>query len=390
MREVVVVGVGMTKFGEHWNKQLRDLFVEAGKEALEDARMDRRDIQALFIGNFSAGSWVSQEHLGPLMAEYMSLCGKPAVRIESACASSGMAFYMGYLAVASGMYDVVMVGGVEKMTDLSGPQSTSVLAKASDAEWEAFVGLTFPAAFALIARRHFIQYGTKPEQLAMVAVKNHKNATKNPKAQFQFEITVERALSSPIICDPLRLMDCSPISDGAAAVIICSEDVAKKYTDTPVYVLGAGVATDTIALHDRKDITIFNSVVKASREAYRMARVEPKDIDLAEVHDCFTIAEIVTYEDLGFCEKGKGGLMIQEGETEIGGRIPVNPSGGLKAKGHPVGATGVAQIVEVVEQLRGEAGKRQVDGAEIGLTENIGGSASSCVVHILGRRKRRG
>jgi len=388
LRDVAVVGIGMTKFGERWDKQLRDLFVEAANEALKDASMGKDEVQALFVGNFSAGSFVGQEHVAPLLADYLSLKSKPAFRIENACASSGMAFNLACMAIASGIYDIVMVGGVEKMTDISVSEATSVYAKAMDAEWESFFGLTLPAAFALIARRHMVQYGTKPEQLAMVSVKNHRNATKNPLAQFQFEITVERVLTSPIVSDPLHVLDCSPITDGAAAIVLCSAELAKKYTDTPIYVLGFGAASDSIALHDRPDITTFSATVKASRQAYKMAGIEPKNINVAELHDSFTIAEIISYEDLGFCEKGKGGLMIEEGETEIGGRIPVNPSGGLKARGNPIGATGAAQIVEIVQQLRGEAGKRQVSDAEIGMTQNIGGSGSTCVVHIFGRQRR--
>ncbi|RLE70632.1 MAG: thiolase domain-containing protein [Thermoprotei archaeon] len=386
MRRVAVVGVGITKFGELWNKQLRELFVDAALQAVDDANVDLKDIEAIYIGNMSAGAWIEQEHLGPLLADYLGLRGAPAIRVESACASSSIAFRLGYLDVANGLHDIVLVGGVEKMTDVKTEESTHHLASAADREFEAFLGVTFPSLFALIARRHMYQYGTTREQLAMVAVKNHKNGCLNPKAQFRREITVDQVLKSPLVADPLRLYDCSPISDGAAVVIICSEEIAKKLTDTPVFVLGSGIASDTIALHDREDITTLTATVKAARMAYDMAKLGPNDIDVAEVHDCFTIAEILAYEDLGFCKKGEGGKLIQEGETEIGGRIPVNPSGGLKAKGHPVGATGVAQIVEIVLQLRGEAGKRQVTNAEIGLTHNIGGSGSSCTVHIFGRR----
>ncbi len=386
MRKVAVVGVGMTRFGEHWDKQLRDLFVEAALEAVDDAGIDLKDIKALYIGNMSAGAWVEQEHLGPLLADYLGVKGIPAVRVESACASSAIAFIEAVKDVALGIHDIVLVGGVEKMTDVKTEESTHHLASAADREYEAFVGATFPSLFALIARRHMYQYGTTREQLAMVAVKNHRNGVLNPKAQFRREVTIEQVLRSPLIADPLRLLDCSPISDGAAAIIVCSEEVARKLTDTPVYLLGYGVATDTIALHDREDITVLEAVRKASSIAYRMAGVEPKDINVAEAHDCFTIAEILAYEDLGFCRKGEGGKLIENGETEIGGKIPVNPSGGLKAKGHPVGATGVAQIIEIVLQLRGEAGRRQVSNAEVGLTQNIGGTGSSCVVCIFGRR----
>lgn len=386
--EVAAIGAGMTKFDEHWDKQLRDLFIEAALEAVDDARVDLKDIKAIFIGNLGSGMWVEQEHLGSLLADYLGIPGVPSLKIESACASSGMAFRLGAMSVAAGLYDIVLVGGVEKMSDVTTSESTHHLATAADREWEAFYGMTFPGLFALMARRHMKQYGTTREQLAKVAVKNHKHGSYNPKAQYQRVISIDDVLNSPLVADPLRLLDCSPISDGAAVVIIARSDIARKFTDTPVYVLGSGVATDTIALHDRDDITTMRSVILAAKEAYRMAKVGPNDVNLAEVHDCFTIAEILAYEDLGFAKKGEGGKLIDEGETELGGRIPVNPSGGLKAKGHPVGATGVAQVVEVMLQLRNEAGKRQVPNAEVGLTHNIGGSGASCVVHILGRNRR--
>lgn len=385
--EVAVIGVGMTKFGEHWDKQLRDLFVEAALEAIGDAQVDLRDIKAMFIGNMGSGLWVEQEHLGPLLADYLGIPGIPSLKIESACASSGMAFRLGVISVAVGLYDIVLVGGVEKTSDVTHGESIHHLASVADREWESFYGMTLPALFALIAKRHMMQYGTTREQLAKVAVKNHKHGSYNPKAQFQRPISIEDVLNSPLVADPLRLLDCSPISDGAAVAIIARSDIARKFTDTPVYVLGSGVATDTIALHDRDDITTFKSIVLAAREAYKMAKVEPKDINVAEVHDSFTIAEILAYEDLGFVKKGEGGKLIDEGVTELGGKIPVNTSGGLKARGHSPGATGIAQIVEIVLQLRNDAGKRQVSNAEIGLTQNIGGSGASCVIHIFGNKR---
>ncbi|MEM2021665.1 MAG: thiolase domain-containing protein [Zestosphaera sp.] len=386
--DVAVIGVGMTKFDEHWSKQLRDLFVEAALEALDDAHVGLKDVKAMFIGNMGSGMWVEQEHLGPLLADYLGIPGVPSLKVESACASSGMAFRLGLMSVAAGLHDIVLVGGVEKMSDVTTGESTHHLATAADREWEAFYGVTFPGLFALIARRHMKQYGTTREQLAKVAVKNHKHGSYNPKAQYQRTISIDDVLNSPLVADPLRLLDSSPISDGAAAVIIARSDIARRFTDAPVYVLGSGAATDTIALHDREDITTLKSVVLAAKEAYSMAKVEPKDVNLAEVHDCFTITEILAYEDLGFARKGEGGRLIDEGVTELGGKMPVNPSGGLKAKGHPVGATGVAQVAEVTLQLRNEAGKRQVPNAEVGLTHNIGGSGASCVVHILGRSRR--
>ncbi|RLG62401.1 thiolase domain-containing protein [Candidatus Geothermarchaeota archaeon] len=388
MRNVAIIGVGMTKFGELWDKQLRDLFIDASLEAIKDAKVDLKDIQAIYIGNMSAGEWVEQEHIGPLMADYLGVRGIPSYRVESACASSGIAFKLAYEAVATGLYDLVLVGGVEKMTDVSTEESTHHLASAAEREYEAFFGVTFPSLYALMARRHMYEYGTTREQLALVAVKNHRNGSLNPKAHFRNVINIDTVLNSPIVADPLRLFDCSPISDGASAIVIASEDIARKYSDTPIYIIGSGFATDTIALHDRSDITFLWATAEAAKKAYKMADIEPNDIDVAEVHDCFTIAEIMAYEALGFAERGEGGKLIEEGVTELDGKIPVNPSGGLKAKGHPVGATGTAQIVELTLQLRGEAGKRQVQGAEIGLAHNMGGSGSSAVVHILSRVRR--
>jgi len=385
MRKVAIIGAGITKFGELWDKSLRELFVEAALKAVDDANVDLKEIQALYVGSMSPGLFAQQEHIAPLMADYLGLTGIPATRTEGACASGGLAFLRGVMDVMSGLHDIVLVGGVEKMTDVTTERCTYILATASDQEYEAFHGLTFVGEYALMARRHMYQYGTTKEQMAMVAVKNHRNAVKNPHAHLRREVTLETCLASPMIAEPLQLFDCSLVSDGAAAAIICPLEIAKKFTDTPILVAGFGQATESMATHDREDITKLRSTIWASQKAYKMAGVEPKDIDLAEVHDCFTIAEIMAYEDLGFCKKGEGGKLVEEGETEIGGKIPVNTSGGLKAKGHPVGATGVAQIHEIVLQLRGEAGERQVEGAELGLTHNIGGSGGTCVVTILKR-----
>ncbi|HDM67173.1 MAG TPA: thiolase domain-containing protein, partial [Thermoplasmatales archaeon] len=278
---------------------------------------------------------------------------------------------------------IVVVGGIEKMNDVSGVSATETLATAADQEWEAFFGATFPALYAMIATRHMHDYGTTKEQLAQVAVKNHANGAKNPYAQYQFEVTVEQVLSAAPVAHPLGLLDCSPVSDGAAAVVLCALEKAKQYTDKIIKIIGSGQASDTLPLHARRDITTLDATVYAARMAYKQANLSPKDIDVAEVHDCFTIAEICAIEDLGFVEKGKGGKAVEEGLTILDGEIPVNPSGGLKAKGHPVGATGVAQVVEIVEQLRGEADRRQVKDARIGLAHNVGGSGATCVVHIL-------
>ena len=382
MRDVAVIGVGMQKWGELWNQSLRDLFVESALKAIEDAGVDR--IDSMLVGCMSSGLFVGQEHIGSLLADYLGLAPVPATRIETACASGGAAFRMGAIEVASGLSDIVLVGGVEKMTDVGGDEATFALGTAADQEYEGFNGVTFPGLYAMIARRHMHQYGTTEKQLASVAVKNHQNGSKNPLAQYPMQITVDQVLKSVMIADPLHILDCSPITDGAAATILCPADMAKQFSDKPIVkVIGSGQATDSIALHDREDLTVLGSTAAAAKKAYSMAGKVPEDIDVAEVHDCFTIAEICITEDLGFTEKGNGGPFVESGATAIGGRIPVNTSGGLKSKGHPVGATGVAQIIEIVHQLRGEAGERQVEGARIGLTQNMGGSGGSAVVHIL-------
>ncbi len=386
-RDVAIVGIGITKFGEIWDKGLRELAVEAGIKAVEDAGLSGKEIQLIIGGNMSGGLFIGQEHIGALFADYLGLNPIPAIRTEGACASSSIALRVGYLAIASGLYDCVAVGGAEKMTDVYGPRATTALASAMDQEWEAYYGLTFPGVYALMARRHMYEYGTTREQLGLIAVKNHKNGLNNPIAHFRREIKLEDVYNSPLIADPLRLLDCSPISDGAAVAILVPAEKAKQFTDTPIYIKASAQASDTLSLFARKDICTLNATLEAAKDAYKQAKLTPKDINLAEVHDCFTINEIIAYEDLGFCKKGEGGKLIEEGETEIGGRIPVNTSGGLKAKGHPVGATGVAQIIELVEQLRGEAGKRQVQGAEIGLAHNVGGSGSTVVIHILSNKR---
>jgi acetyl-CoA C-acetyltransferase len=382
MREVAIIGVGMMKWGELWKKSFRDIFVEAALNAIDDAGADH--IDSMYVGCMSGGLFVGQEHVGSIMADYLGQKHIPAARVESACASGGLAVKMGFLEIASGMSNIVLVGGVEKMTDVDGGGATAALATAADQEYEVYNGVTFPGLYAMIARAHMDKYGTQREHLAEVAVKNHSNGMLNPYAQFQSKITREEVLNSVVVADPLRILDCSPITDGAAAMIMCDMETAKKLSKKPlVRIMGVGHASDTIALHNRKDLTTLNSTVKAAKDAYKMADVKPSDIDVAEVHDCFTIAEIVVSEDLGFFEKGEGGCAVSDGRTQIGGEIPINPSGGLKSKGHPVGATGVAQVIEIVKQLRGEADKRQVENAHIGLTQNMGGSGGSSIVHIL-------
>ena len=305
------------------------------------------------------------------------------MRAEVACASSAAALRLGIFAILSGFYDVVLVGGLEKMTKRSTPENTEFLGMAADFPFEQWTGVTFPGLYALMATAHMHKYGTTEEQMGLVAVKNHHNGALNPKAHFQKEVTLDAVLSSRMIAYPLKLYDCSPISDGASCAILTRPELARKYTDSPVYIIGSGQGSDSLALFQRDNLTSLRAARIAAKEAYEMAGVKPRDVDVAEVHDCFTIAEIIAYEDLGFCSPGKGGKFIEDGIPMLDGELPINTSGGLKSKGHPVGATGVAQIYEIYLQLTGQAGKRQVEGCKIGLTHNVGGSGATCFVHIL-------
>lgn len=383
---VAVVGVGQTRFDEHWEKSLRDLSTEAGAIALRDAGIEGKEIQSLYIGNMSAGRFIGQEHLAALAADQAGLIPIPATRCEAACASSALAFRQAYFSILSGQYDIVMAAGAEKMTDLKGTDAIATLMGAGDQEWESAIGLTFTGLYALMARSHMQKYGTTREQMAMVSVNNHRNGVLNPLAQFHAEITIEKVLKSPLISDPLRLLDCSPITDGAAAVVLVSEKVARKF-ENPVWILGSGQASDTLALHHRKSITELMATKVAAKKAYEQSGLKPNDIDLAEVHDCFSINEIIAIEDLDFCKKGEGGKFVEDGKIAREGERPINPTGGLKSIGHPVGATGVRQISDVVRQLRGDYGKLQVKDAMFGLALNIGGSGATSVVNIFGRDK---
>jgi acetyl-CoA C-acetyltransferase len=387
MRAVSIIGVGCTKFGERWDSSLRDMVVEAGVMAIEDAGIVGDQIDALFVGNMSAGRFVEQEHIGALIADCAGLSRRhiPSTRVEAACASGGLALRQAVMAVASGYHDIVIAAGVEKMTDVSGGTAADALAAAADREWECFFGATFPALYAMMARLHMRRFGTTQDQMAMVAVKNHHHACMNPIAQYHTELTVEDVGRSPMVADPLHVLDCSPISDGAAAVVIVPTEMSREFVDAPVRIIGSSQGSDTLALHDRRDLTTLDATVHAARSAFRQADIEPRQVDVAEVHDCFTIAEILAMEDLGFVEKGFGGRAIEEGITSLRGELPINTSGGLKACGHPVGATGIKQAHEICLQLRGEAGKRQVDEAEIGLIHNVGGSGGTAIVHILTR-----
>jgi len=379
MREVAIVAAGMTRFGELWESSLRDLFAEAALEALRAGGADHVD--SIVVGCMSGGQFVGQEHLGPLLADELGLAGVAATHVESACASGGVALRTAFLEVASGASDLVLAAGVEKMTD--GADVTAVLATAADQEKEAYHGITFPGLYAMIARAHMQAKGTTEEDLSWVTVKNHRHGALNPKAQFGREVKLEDVMCSSVVSDPLRLLHCSPVTDGAAALLLCPLDQARKYTDRPVKIVGSGLATSSMALADRKDPAFLDAVQLSGERAYRMAGVAPADIQVAEVHDCFAIAEICCIEALGLTEKCAGRHAARSGLTALGGRIPVNTSGGLKAKGHPVGATGIAQAIEIFEQLRGEAGARQVKGARLGLSQNMGGSGASSVVHVF-------
>jgi len=384
-REVAIVGAGMSSFGD-LKRSAKSLFAEAFLEALQsvDKGLDPSAIQEAYIGNMGFGGG-QIGNLAALMTEHTGMLHIPTRKVENACASSGYAFRDAFLAVKSGAVELALAGGVEVMNDVSDVRKRFWLGVSGDTEWERLAGLTFPGVYAMMAGRHMHEFGTTREQLAAVAVKNHANGARNPKAQFRKEITMEKALSGAMVAHPLTLYDCCGTTDGASGLILASKAVARSYTDAPVWVLGSGAASDHLAVHDRESMTRLDATAHAGRAAMREADVAPKDVRVAEVHDCFTIAEILALEDLGFAAKGEGGRFAAEGITARDGRFPVNPSGGLKAKGHPLGATGAAQVCEIFLQLRGEAGDRQVAGPEIGLTHNVGGSGATCAVHLFGR-----
>lgn len=386
-RGVCVLGAGVTKFGELWEESFRNLIGQAGLAAVKDARIAGEDIDALYVGSMSAGRFIGQEHVGALVVDEAGLADHhvPATRIEAADASGAAALRAGYLAIMSGEHDVVVVGGVEKMTDVIDQEQTNTLATALDQEWEAFYGATFPGVHALMAQAHMSKHGTTREMLAAVSVKNHEAGVLNKKAAYPFAITKDQVLHSPMVADPLRMLDCAANVDGAAAVILCSEEKARRHHDKPIRILASSQASDRFALADRHDITSLAATRAAARAAYAKANLAPRDVQVAEVHDAFTIGEVMAIEDLGFFDPGAGGKAALNGATALKGERPVNTSGGLKARGHPPGATGLAQVAEIVAQLRGEAGPRQVADARIGLTHNVGGSGATAVVHLFGR-----
>jgi acetyl-CoA C-acetyltransferase len=385
VKPVSIIGIGKTAFGAFPERTLLDLAVEAGRKCLQNSNVTPGQVEAFYLGNFAGPAFVGQNHLAPYLGGALGLEGVPATRIEAACASSGSAFFHAWTAVAGGFYDLVLVAGVEKMTSQPTPRVTDILASAGDLGGEVAAGATFPAMFAMIARRYMYEFGATREHLAAVAVKNHANGAKNPEAHMRKPITLEQALAGRMIADPLTIYDCSLVSDGAAAVLLCPTDRAAEFTGKPVRVLGVAQASDRLALADKPDITTFPAVRRAADKAYQMARVSPKEIDLAELHDCFTIAEIIAMEDLGFVRRGEGGPAVAAGFSALTGEKPINTSGGLKTKGHPVGATGVGQLCDLALQMRCEAGERQVPRADVTLAQNLGGSGATCVVTILGR-----
>lgn len=413
-RGVAVVGAGMSKFAMFKEKDSKDLFIEAFKEMVEsvDKGIDIKEIEALYIGNFTNDFFVYQAHWGPIISDLIGLSPKPATRTEGACASSALAFREGVFAIASGFYDIVLVGGVEEMSKRTTEEVAEGLAMAS-IPYENRVGFTFPGVFGAIATTYFEKYGATREHLMNVTIKSHNNAPLNPKAQFPYSIRdimnmrIEKAKkkgldipewkdekdflsdpkANPVVAWPMHLYDCCPISDGAACMLLVAEDIAKNFTDDPIYVVGIGQGSGR-GLHACEDLTSFEATKYAAKEAYEMSRLKPEDIQFAEVHDCFSIAEIIHIEDLGFFPPGQGYKAVEEGLTKLDGSIPINTSGGLKCKGHPVGATGIAQLYEVWTQLRGKAGKRQIPNPNlrIGAAHNLGGTGGTCTFTILERR----
>ena len=387
MREVAVLGVGQTKFGELWDRSFREIGIEAGLHALVDAKLSSADLGALYLGNMASGTLIDQEHIAPLILDYAGLAGRhlPAVRVEGGGASGALALHQGYLAVASGLYDYVVVGGAEKLTDVPDDVATQITASTADHEWEVVFGATLPSLWALIARRHMHLFGTRREDLAAVSVHAHEMGSKNPNAHFRNRLTVDQVLGSPPIAEPLGVLDCAPFSDGAAAVVLGPLEGARRHTEIPIRIAASQVACDTMALQHRAEFTTLAASVVAARAAFQRARRAPKDVRVAEVHDAYSIAPLVGLEDLGFVDKGGAAAGFASGTYGLDGALTVNPSGGMKAQGRPFGAVGVAQVVEIVRQLRGEAKGRQVPEATLGLTHDVGGTGATAVVHLLER-----
>jgi acetyl-CoA C-acetyltransferase len=381
MRDVAIIGIGQTPVQEHWPKSIRELALEASIAALRDANIG--DVGAIYVGNMISGEISGQEHLGALVADALAMKGVEAMKIEAACASGAAALRVGMMAVASGMQDFVLAVGVEKMTDTPGGETSAALAMAADAEYEVSQGVTFVALNALLMRRYMYEYGWERKDFANFAVNAHKNAVNNPNAMFPRPITAERYANSPTIADPIGLFDASPICDGAAAVILAPAELARSLSVAPVYIRGSATATMPIAVHDRADPLALGAARLSAQRAYEMAGVGPEDLDFFELHDAFTIMSALSLEASGFAERGQGVRLALEGDIALDGRIPVTTMGGLKARGHPVGATGLYQVAESVLQLRGLAGANQLPNARLGMTQNIGGSGATIITHIL-------
>lgn len=385
--EACVIGAAHTRFGEQWESSFRDLMTEAGLAAIQDAGVQGDEIDAVFVGTMSTGKLLGQAHTAPLLLDGAGLADRhlPATRVEAAGASGGLAFRQAVQLIRSGSADLVVVGGVEKMTDVGEADAQALAASGIDQEWEHFLGATDAALHAILAKRHMAEFGTTREQLAAVAVKNHRHGAGNPLAQFRKAIDLDTVLRSPVVADPLTVFDSAPLSDGAACVVLASDKVAPSFRKDPVRVAGSGQGSDTLALHSRSTLTSLRATEHAARQAYQEAGISAADVQVAEVNDHYTIGEVMAVEDLGLVKKGEGGPATEEGRTTFGGQVVVNPSGGLKARGHPAGATGIAQVCEVVWQLRGTADGRQVKDARIGLAHNLGGTGATAVVHVLER-----
>jgi acetyl-CoA C-acetyltransferase len=381
VRDVSIIGIGQTPVGEHWDRSLRHLAFDAISDAIRDSGMDRVD--SLYIGNMLSGELNSQEHLGALVADFVGLRGIEAVKIEAACGSGAAALRMGYIAVAGELADVVVVAGVEKMTDTIGDDTTSALATAADADYEASQGLSFVAINALLMRRYLHEYGVSHSDFANFAVNAHRNAANNPNAMFHNVVTVEAFRKAKMIADPINLLDSSPICDGAAAVVLVPSEWTQSKGRGSVRIAASAIATDSVSLHDRRDPLWLDAAALSAQKAYKHAGIGPQDVDLFEVHDAFTIVSALSLEASGFAPRGQGTRLALDGDIFINGRIPISTMGGLKARGHPVGATGIYQIAEVVGQLRGEAGANQVGDAHWGMAQNIGGSGATVITTIL-------
>jgi len=383
---VGVLGTGITKFGERWDQGLRELLLDAQLKALKDSKLSPVDIDALYTGNMGGGPLSGQLHIGAMATENLNI-DKPSVRVEGACASGSLALRAGIHAIEAGEAEIVMVSGVEKMTDVSTEQVTTMLMGAGDEEIDGFTGLTFPGLYALLAKAYMHKFPKLTRDLlAEVSVKNHFHGAKNSYAQFRKEITIDTVKNSTMVADPLTLFDCSPITDGAATIIIASEKKAKEL-GAKVSIIGSGLGTDSLSLARRKSLTRIDAAHTAAHQAYKQAGIKAEDVNFAEVHDCFTIAEIMAVEALGFAKEGEGYKLYQNKETYFDGKKPINTSGGLKSCGHPVGATGVKQAIEATLQLSDKAEGRQVKNAEIGVTHNVGGSGGTACVHVFRRMK---